>query len=96
MIESLACVLLGVLLTLGYASWRMMRADGWDKSNMTNPIRVLSHIVMHAGDLAFMYYAVRDPYNYNELIATRKAFPYIGQDEISEVVQTRPTMDEMI
>lgn len=96
MIGNIACVLLGVLLTLGYASWRMMRADGWDKSNMTNPIRVLSHIVMHAGDLAYMYYAKRNPDNYQEYIATRRAFPYIGQDEISEVVQTRPTLDEMI
>ena len=96
MIANIACVFLGVFLAVAYVCYRMMSSYGWDKSNMTNPIRALSHIVMHPGDLAFMYYAIRDPDNYNELLATRKAFPYIGQDEISDVVQTRPRMDEMI
>ena len=96
MLGNIACVFLGAFLVVAYACYRMMKAEGWDKSNMTNPIRALSHMIMHPNDMVYMYYARRTEHDPYLLIATRKVFPYLGQDEISGVVQTRPRTEEMI
>lgn len=75
----LAGWVLGVLSLLGYVVWRMLRSDGWDRSNVTNALRVISHVAMHPGDLGKMYYSDGS-----------MPFWYIGYDELSEVVKTRP------
>ena len=84
--------LFGVTLLLSYMVTRMLRSDGWDRSNVTNALRLISHMVMHPEDFAHMYYTKRNA-QYARF-ATRKAFPYVNQDELSEVVDTRPTLEE--
>jgi hypothetical protein len=83
----------GVTLLLSYLVTRMLRADGWDKSNMTNALRLLAHVAMHPEDFVHMYYTTPLPGPGNRLVS-RKAFPYLNQDELSEVVKTRPTREE--
>jgi hypothetical protein len=86
--------LFGVTLLLSYLVTRCLRSDGWDKSNMTNALRLLSHVVLHPEDFAHMYYTVRSAGEYGRVVS-RKAFPYINQDELSEVVKTRPNKYEV-
>lgn len=90
--------ILGVFSLLGYMVWRMMRNWPFDSSNATNPLRVLSHVVLHPGDLYWMYYISnhdmgtiknRLPVLYGRLMKS-KPFWYINKDEITEVVKTRP------
>ena len=84
----------GVTLLLSYIVTRCLRSDGWDKSNMTNALRLLSHVVLHPEDFAHMYYTVRSAGEHGRIVS-RKAFPYINQDELSEVVKTRPNEYEV-
>ena len=44
--------ILGIVTLLGYMVWRMMRNEGWDDSNMTNAIRLITHVVLHPHDSA--------------------------------------------
>jgi len=82
--------LFGVTLLLSYMVTRCLGSDGWDKSNMTNALRLLSHVVMHPEDFGHMWYIdVRTQ-------EARRAFPYIKLDELSQVVKTRPTPEEKI
>lgn len=99
--EVLAIVLLiavsfvaGIFSVLAYMISRMLSSDGWDKSNILNAFRVLSHLVMHPNDLTKMYYLypeetrqIRDQFPY---IKMAKPFWYIDKDEFEGVVKTRP------
>lgn len=82
----------GVLLSLGYMIWRMMRNKGWDDSNMTNALRLISHTVLHANDFGKMYYLDADIVEKlkKEGVDLKRPFWYIDKDELSEVVKTRP------
>lgn len=88
--------LFGVTLSLSYLVIRMLRSDGWDKSNVTNALRVLSHVVLHPEDLGKLYYLTRDQVQQLELLSTyqdgklKRPFWYIDKDELSEVVRSRP------
>jgi hypothetical protein len=87
--------LAGVAGLLGYILWRMMRNDGWDDSNITNALRLLSHVTLHAEDFGKMYYLTR-----SQARLVRQLFPeenikrpfwYTSEDELEGVVKTRPT-----
>ena len=75
----LSCFVLGALGLLAYILKRMMGNDGWDDSNITNALRLLSHVVLHPEDFGKMQYP-------------NGSYPfwYISKDELSEVVKTRP------
>jgi len=84
----------GIFIILAYMISRMLSSDGWDKSNIMNALRVLSHVVMHPNDLTEMYYITPDQ---RDEIATKfpamivvKPFWYIDKDEFEGVVKTRP------
>jgi len=64
-----------VTLLLGYCVARMLRADGWDQSNVFNALRVLSYVTMHPGRLIHL----RDEDGY-------RPFWYAPHDEFSKVV----------
>ena len=82
---------LGVFVLLGYILKRMMGNKDWDDSNITNALRLLSHVTLHPEDFGRMYYLKNSQYmaayNYGEL---RRPFWYVDKDELSEVVKTRP------
>jgi hypothetical protein len=80
--------LLGVFVLLGFILYRMMSNEGWDDSNITNAIRLLSHVTLHAEDFGKMYYLKRN--EEDKVIAYKRPFWYVTMDELSEVVQTRP------
>lgn len=85
----------GVTLLLSYMITRMLGAAGWDTSNMTNALRLIAHMVMHPEDFVHMWYVVRAASG-SSFVASRRAFPYLGLDELSEVVKTRPTEREQV
>jgi hypothetical protein len=85
----------GVFILLGYMLWRMMRNDGWDDSNITNALRLLSHVTLHPEDFAKMYYLSDDQIirlltTATEGDALKAPFWYVNKDELSEVVDSRP------
>ena len=88
----LTSIVFGVILSLGYMIWRMLRSDGWDTSNMTNALRLISHTVLHPEDFTKMYY-LKDTelraLEYSDMNPS-KPFWYLDKDELSEVVDTRP------
>ena len=88
----------GVTLSLSYLVMRMLRSDGWDSSNITNALRLIAHVAAHPEDFAHMYYtSFGDAYEDDDTYFIRRpAFPYINQDELSEVVGTRPTREETL
>jgi len=75
---------MGVFSLLIYLIWRMMRNPGWDDSNMTNALRLLSHVVLHPTDFGRMYYISK------EGVIGKRPFWYVSKDELSEVVKSRP------
>ena len=82
----------GAFFVIGYMVWRMMRGDGWDDSNITNALRLISHTVLHPQDFLKMYYL--DP-DQRQFLMDSGYFPvcpfwYLSKDELSEVVDTRP------
>jgi len=89
-------LVLGVMSLLGYMIWRLMRNAEWDDSNITNALRLLSHVVLHPGDFGRMYYlsdrALQTLFEAREMAAINfhRPFWYINKDELSEVVKTRP------
>ena len=83
MITLFSGFILGVFSTFGYMVWRMLRSDGWDKSNITNALRLLSHVVLHPEDFGKLWYI-------EEGKATKRPFWYVSKDELSEVVDARP------
>ncbi len=76
----LSGMIFGMFLLLGYMIKRMLGSSSWDDSNITNALRLLSHVVAHPDDFGKMQYP-------------NGVFPfwYINKDEFSEVVKTRPT-----
>ena len=77
-------IVTGILLFIGYGAKRALSDSEWDDSNITNFLRLLTHVFLHPGDFGKMYYV--DKYN-NKY---RRPFWYISKDELSEVVDTRP------
>jgi len=73
---------------------RMMRNDGWDDSNMTNGLRLLSHVTIHSEDFGKMYYLTEDQLNLLENnghdMSDARPFWYVSEDEFEGVVKTRP------
>jgi hypothetical protein len=63
----------GMFALLFYILLRMLRSDGWDRSNLLNALRLLSHVAIHPEDFQFLQYP-----------DGRKPFGYIGKDEFSE------------
>lgn len=87
-------IVLGAFLLLGYMCQRMMTNDGWDDSNITNALRLLSHVTLHPEDFGKMYYLsdaqfklAKDIFPEEDI---RRPFWYVSKDELSEVVKTRP------
>ncbi len=92
----------GVVSMLGYIIWRMMGRDGWDDSNITNALRLLSHVTLHPVDFGKMYYlstkqvetiSEMDKGQWGQIPKIgmlKRPFWYVDKDEMSEVVQSRP------
>lgn len=79
-IGAIAIFVLG-MFSLPLVIFLRARRDGaWDDSNMTNIFRVVAHLATHPSDFGKMQYA-----------DGKKPFWYINQDELSDVVDTRPT-----
>ena len=86
----------GAAILLGYALKRMMGNDGWDDSNITNALRLLSHVTLHPEDFGKMYYL--SPWQVDLLRKAETAYDkklkqpfwYVSEDELSEVVDSRP------
>lgn len=87
---------LGVVATVLYMLKRMLGSDGWDKSNILNALRLLAHVLFHPEDFGKMYYLTPEDvmrlesssvYGDNKLT---RPFWYVSEDELSEVVRTRP------
>jgi hypothetical protein len=87
---------LGVLTLLGYMIFRMMRNDGWDDSNITNALRLLSHVTMYPHDFGKMYYLTNTQLAFLVLHPVldqptpKRPFWYVSKDELSVVVDSRP------
>lgn len=87
----------GMFALLGYMIFRLMQNVGWDKSNLTNALRVLSHIILHPLDFTRMFYLNHEQLALlieaglagGPLISNQRPFWYVGDDELSEVVGTR-------
>ena len=84
----------GMVTIIAYILYRMMRNDGWDDSNITNAIRLLSHVTLHAEDFGKMYYLTD---SHLDRLASggvgsdpKRPFWYVGEDEFKGVVRTRP------
>jgi hypothetical protein len=72
-------VFVGLFVFIGYVAYRAMRSDGWDDSNITNVLRLLSHVALHPEDFGKMQYKDGS-----------RPFWYISEDEFEDVVMTRP------
>ena len=72
-------LLIGFLSFPAFMCYRAMRSDGWDKSNITNVIRLIVHVALHPEDFGKMYYEDGS-----------MPFWYIKYDELKDVVKTRP------
>lgn len=83
----------GVFVMLGYILFRMMRNDGWDDSNITNALRLLSHVTLHSEDFAKMFYLPSDIALELESrgFKLKRPFWYVTKDEFEGVVKTRPS-----
>lgn len=86
---TLSAFFFGVTMLLSYQVMRMLRSDGWDKSNITNALRLIAHCTMHPEDFLHMWYVDA------EGKPTRRPFFYLSQDELSDVVKTRPKPGEL-
>ena len=79
----LACmfgIVIGIILVPTILFLRARRCDAWDDSNMTNILRVLSHLATHPDDFGKMQYEDGS-----------KPFWYLDKDEFTDVVKTRPS-----
>ena len=102
MITVPALALLGVILFIAgvfaavfYIVLRMMRNDGWDDSNMTNGLRLLSHVALHSEDFGAMYYLSPEMLKLlkNNGHDPERPFWYVSEDEFEGVVKSRPDFD---
>ena len=82
----------GMFTLLAYMVWRMISSSSWDKSNMTNALRLISHVVVHPNDFGKMYYLTDGALVLlkEKGVKPKQPFWYIAMDELSEVVKTRP------
>ena len=82
----------GALCLILYVVARMLGSKGWDDSNMTNALRLISHMTLHPEDFLKMYYLSKDEIDYLTLVGLKpsKPFWYLDKDEFSEVVKSRP------
>ena len=82
----------GAIGLLFYMLLRMVGSDGWDDSNITNALRLLSHAVLHPEDFVKMFYLTKEQLAFlkEHGHSPKKPFWYLPFDEISEVVKTRP------
>lgn len=90
----------GVFVLLGYMIHRMMKNDGWDDSNVSNALRVLSHVTLHAEDFGKMFYlkevkptdkgATPTQFMGSDIVYLKRPFWYVDKDEFESVVETRP------
>lgn len=76
-------LIVGILLCPIVIFLRARKCEGWDSSNMTNIFRVFAHLATHPDDFAKMRYEDGE-----------KPFWYLGCDEFSGVVKTRPNKKE--
>ena len=81
-------IILGAFLLVGYICSRMVGSDGWDDSNITNALRLLSHVTLHPEDFGKMYYLT--DFNGETAVIDRRPFWYVSEDEFAGVVKTRP------
>jgi hypothetical protein len=81
-------IILGAFLLVGYICSRMVGSDGWDDSNITNALRLLSHVTLHPEDFGKMYYLVG--FDGESAHIDRRPFWYVSEDEFEGVVKTRP------
>ena len=99
--EVAGLVLLGIILFVAgfigavfYIILRMMKNDGWDDSNMTNGMRLLSHVSIHSEDFGKMFYLteaqVKLLENNGHDMSGSRPFWYVSEDEFEGVVKTRP------
>lgn len=79
LVFGLLAFLAGMMSILGYVLYRMMQNPDWDDSNLTNALRLLSHVTLHPMDFPKMQYPDGS-----------RPFWYVTKDEFSEVVKTRP------
>ena len=79
----LALFLLGALCLPLLLFLRARRDDSWDDSNITNIYRLIAHIAAHPSDFGKMQYP-----------DGKRPFWYINKDELSDIVDVRPTKDE--
>ena len=77
-------IVTGILLLIGYGAKRALSDSEWDDSNVTNFLRLLTHVFLHPGDFGKMWYVDGTGQAY------KMPFHYISKDELSEVVSTRP------
>ena len=95
-IVGLVCFLMGAITLMAYMILRMMRNKGWDDSNITNGLRLLSHVTLHAEDFGKMYYLNYEQRLRLETTSTygddplKRPFWYVSEDEFEGVVKTRP------
>ncbi len=75
-------LLIGALLIPLIIYFRARRS-GWDDSNIFNVFRVIAHLALHPADFIRMQYP-----------DGKKPFWYLTKDELSEVVDTRPNIEE--
>jgi hypothetical protein len=80
----LLAFILGVICSPLIIFLRARRDDAWDDSNMTNIFRLVAHIATHPSDFGKMYYE-----------DGTKPFWYINKDELSDVVNTRPSENKI-
>ena len=91
----------GWIVLVGAATQRAVTSRGWDDSNITNWLRMFSHLVVHPGDFFHAWYTkkvvVYGKFGAEQTvrIATRRVGWYASKDELSEVVSVRPTEEEM-
>jgi len=86
--------ILGICALLAYMIHRMMKNKHWDDSNMTNALRLISHVTLHPHDFSKMWYMKWND-DHSHLIPGKRPFWYVDKDELSEVVHTRPSGDNI-
>ena len=81
-IIAISFFILGIISFPFLVFLRARRDDSWDDSNVTNMIRLLSHVVAHPSDFAKMQYP-----------DGKKPFWYLDKDEFSDIVNSRPSKE---
>jgi hypothetical protein len=68
------------IISFPFLAFLRARSDReWDDSNITNMIRLLSHVIAHPSDFAKMQYP-----------DGKKPFWYLDKDEFADIVNSRP------